>query len=574
MIGDPRSPPWFDSIGSDIIDLSYSVDVPTVESILVAPPDQGGVMTFTIRFPHRGSGRFAGGACPPKKLFADRWLVSLSASLAAIVLLAGGCTALHHTVKGLPENEEAAVRAGEKAVVLFRLAPRLDNVPVTPAGTAINLEFPFFVFWADIDRRERPRVLEALSPSEEAAAGNWVYYVVPPGVYWIGVRGLGGRTTWEYGTGVDISRRNSFVRSDFFLEVPRGVPLLYAGTLSAACRTVWKVFGRRPGWCGRASIEDQSEAAEIVALRDLGNLGPMETLLVRRGGFQSAAEEPGDLAPMAVSLKGLPALLTPHWKERGVGRATGLGSDAFLGLLGPPSSSGGAATSLDRYQGYAFLGYALYLPIGSAVGLLGGHQSERKWSPCMNMIAAEVAGWSPPDALRAALVEALARRGVGDITVVDNASWIRQEDGRLRFRTLFEVEIQEVVFRECGKRWTFCGEMKVRGRLRDLVSGRLLYDGILVYSNGSRRFAFARGFYTRPYEWLVISDAMCRAIEDYCDPGGAEFLIRDLDSAVRFLAERLVLEAGVPPGHDGAPGLPDDAGAFSSSSSSSPPKTP
>jgi hypothetical protein len=171
----------------------------------------------------------------------------------------------------------------------------------------------------------------------------------------------------------------------------------------------------------------------------------------------------------------------------------------------------------------------------------------------MNTIASEVVNWSPPDALRMAMVEALARRGVDNITVVDNVSLDLHEDGQPQVRTLFEIEIQEMAFRECGKRWTFCGEMKVRGRLRDNAKGRILYDGILIYSNGSGRSSFSKQPDRMPYERIANTDAACRSIEEYCAPEGAKLFVQDLKAAARFLAKRLVEEAGVSPGRDNEP---------------------
>ena len=95
--------------------------------------------------------------------------------------------------------------------------------------------------------------------------------------------------------------------------------------------------------------------------------------------------------------------------------------------------------------------------------------------------------------------------------------------------------------------------MKIRGRLHDVAKGRILYDGILIYSNESRRFPFLKQLYTREYEWLVYADAACRPIERYCVPEGAKLFVGDLDAEVQFLAERLVEEAGISPARDEEP---------------------
>ena len=460
--------------------------------------------------------------------------VFLSAFLSVIMLLPIGC-GLHSTVKGIPENETPSVREGKKAVVLFRIAPRLDNTLVTPASKIFN-DYPM-LFRANINRRDSIRGQRAFSPSAEAAAENWVYYLIPPGKYWAGFLALSNGGRWDPAK----SRRNNF-----FLEVPEGVPLLYAGTLSYACKSAWTLFGRARGPCGNVSIKDESEDAGTVARRDLGELGPIETILLRPMTWKPLAGETEILAPMGVSLNGSLSVATPEWKMRGIGRATGLGSETVTGLLEPPSQS----TSMSSFEARIYLGYALYLPLGAVAGLIGGEQSAQRWGPCMNTISEEVINWSPRDALRAAIVDALARHGVNDVLMVDNVLSVLNESGQPTVKTLFEVEIQEVVFRECGKRWTFCTEMKVRGRLHDVLKGRILYDGIVIYSNESRRFPFLKQLYTREYEWLVYADAACRPIERYCVPEGANLFLGDLDAEVQFLAERLVEEAGISPARD------------------------
>ena len=487
-------------------------------------------------FSHRTGKRFARCVHLQKRPFHARWRVPLSAFLAIIMFFPGGCGFMPPSVRGIPEEETTSVRAGQKSMVLFRLAPRLDNIPITPADKALGPGHPFFILRANIDRREKPWSFRAFSPSAEAATENWVYYLMSPGEYWVDIH-----TPFNAAA----SNKAEFTKNNFFLEVPEGVPLLYAGTLSVSCTSRWGLFVRSIDRCDDLLIEDEPDAAETVARRDFGGLGQMETALLRPSTWEPVAENPANLAPIGVLLKGPLPLSTPDWKKRGVGRATGLGSSITgetVKDLGGGDGSFGAGL---------ILGYLLYLPFGTVGGLIGGEHSDQKWSPCMTTIASEVVNWSPPDALRMAMVEALTRRGVENIAVVDNVSLDLHEGGQPQVRTLFEIEIQEMAFRECGKRWTFCGEMKVRGLLRDNAKGRILYDGILIYSNGSGRSSFSKQAGRMPYERFANADAACRPIEEYCAPEGAKLFVRDLEAAARFLAERLVEEAGMSPGRDG-----------------------
>jgi hypothetical protein len=241
---------------------------------------------------------------------------------------------------------------------------------------------------------------------------------------------------------------------------------------------------------------------------------------------------------MGVLLKSAPRLSTPEWRWRGVGRATGLGnlsSGDFRGFGGGASYGGFAEAGI-------ILGYILYLPFGAAGGLIAGEDSALKWGPCMDAIGSEVVGWSPPEAFRAAVADALARRGVDNVSVVDDVSSVFDTEGRPRVKSLLELDVQVVAFRECGKRWTFCGEMKVRGRLRDLERDRTLYDGILLHSNRSGRSSFSSRMDRMPYERFAGADAVCRPIEEYCAPDGAKVFVADLGTAARSLADQLVEE--------------------------------
>lgn len=435
-------------------------------------------------------------------------------------------------VRPIGEDEALAVRSGKESVVLFRLAPRLDNALVAPAGDALGPDRPLMILRADIDRRDAPKSFRAFSPSAEAAAGNWIYYRVPPGAHWVGI---------------SAPFDADFRKNSYFLEVPEGVPVIYAGTVSVSCKGRWGLFGTLVDRCEHVVIGDETEAARIVAARDLGGLGAMETVFLQPSTGAAVKRGPAELAPMGVLVKGPRSPSTPEWRKRGVGRALGLGGagGAMSDLLAGPASYGGAA------EAGVILGYVLYLPFGTAAGLIGGEHSSRKWEPCMDTIAAEIVGWSPGDAFRVALVESLARRGIDNVVVLDNVAPVPGEGDRPRPRTLFEIEIREVAFRECGERWTFCGEMKVRGRLRDLARGRVLYDGTVVYSNGSGRSSLSARPERWPYERIEYAGAPCRPIDEYCAPGGEKGFVGDLGAAVRFLAERLVEEAGVAPGRPG-----------------------
>lgn len=436
------------------------------------------------------------------------------------------------SVMRVPEDDVASVRNGRLSVLLLRVAPRLDNVLVAPVSRALAPEEALFLLQANIDLREKPHVNPSYSSSVEAAEGNWIYYLLSPGSYWIGVHD----PAWLSSGGGNA--RLEFPRNDFFLEIPEGVPVVYGGTLQVSCTSRRGLFGPLVDRCGEVSVSDESEAAGQVARRDFGGLGPMETVLMRRSPGRAAPLAPADLFPMGILLKSAPHLSIPEWRWRGVGRATGLGNLSYEDFAG----FGGGAS----YGGYAeagfIIGYILYLPFGTAGGLIAGEDSAQKWGPCMDAIGAGVVGWSPREAFRTAVEEALSRRGFDNVAVVENVSTVFDGEGRPRMKVLLELEVQEVAFRECGKRWMFCGEMKVMGRLRDLGKNRTLYNAILLHSSRSGRSSFSPRMDRMPYERFEGKDPVCRPVEEYCAPDGAKVFVGDLAAAVRALAEQLVAE--------------------------------
>lgn len=450
----------------------------------------------------------------------------MSAFLAFAMSLTGGCGTLHPAVRNIPEEEVASVRAGKYSIVFFRLAPRLDNIPVMPASETLGPDRPFIFQRASIDRRETPTGFQSYSSSADAAAGNWVYFPLSPGAHWIGVLTPPYAGAWD----------NAYLsKNGFYLEVPGGVPLLYAGTLSASCTSRWGILGRLIDRCDEVRVEDESEAAGVMANRDFGKLGQMETVLLRpmKGGPVAEGSKP--LFPMGVAVKGSLSVSTPEWRERGVDRAMGLGSNTGELIVG---------VSLGLGPGGTFI-YLMYLPFGTAAGLIGGSYSAWKWGPCMDNIAENVVDWSPPDALLAEFMEALSRRGIDNVVMVDDAISVFKENGETRIRSLFEVEVQEVTLRECGERWTFCAELKVRGRLHDLARKRTLYDGILVYSNSAVISTFSPD--RIPYERFADAVASCRPIEEYCAPGGARIFVGDLGDASRMLVDQMLEEMRLSP---------------------------
>ncbi len=161
----------------------------------------------------------------------------------------------------------------------------------------------------------------------------------------------------------------------------------------------------------------------------------------------------------------------------------------------------------------------------------------------MEAIATQIDNTSLQDAFLAELAAGLARRGVDKVILMDNVSPVPTGAATPRIGSLLEIEFQDTFFRECGKRWTFVAEVKIRGKLRDLERNRTLYDRTLVRSKRSGRTWFSTEVKRMPNERLVEDGPACRPIEEYCESGNTKLFAEDLAAAARILADRIAEEA-------------------------------
>jgi hypothetical protein len=444
-----------------------------------------------------------------------------------------GCAYVQPSVRAPTADEAAAVRSGEKTIVLLRLLPRLDTLPVTPLAEAYDASDGFWIFAADIDHRGKPGRTRWLlrAPSEAAAASNWAYLLLPPGAYWVSVLSPGemGRSG---GTEIPL-QGNPYV-----LEIPAGAPVVYAGTLAISCQTVRKMlFWRAIDSCGPVAVEDETPAAQEVAGRDFGETGPVAASLLRPQGDQRYRGPAADLFPMGVRVDGTGEVGRPEWRKRGVGRATGLGGITGEGVGDFVSGMGQGG----GYLGAAIvLGYALYLPFGTVGGYIAGSHSAAKWGPCVDGLGARIVEWSPPVALRESFRDAFARRGVGEVLLLDGPSLTLPGGAMPGMRSLLDVRILEVALRECEERWTFCPELTVRVRLQGAGTGLVLFDETLVHTDPDAKGSFSFHADRRPYEQVVLPAPRCLTIEECCGDHGAEQLISGLELAGGILAARVV----------------------------------
>ena len=197
-----------------------------------------------------------------------------------------------------------------------------------------------------------------ISPSAEARRQDWIYYVLPPGTYYLTV--------------YDMEKKGTLAPG-FLLSVSGEQPLVYAGTLDIACK---KLLLRGPGQCSGVSLTDEGDAAKVLAQAHFAQHGPISTFLMSKYDEPVAASQRPAVFPMGyVTTAGTKDLVSPEWVKRSIGRSVAPETAKLAaGLMGVPGLN---------YVGAAIAtAYVAYLPVGLIVGAIAGKSAEKKWQPC------------------------------------------------------------------------------------------------------------------------------------------------------------------------------------------------
>ena len=125
----------------------------------------------------------------------------------------------------LKSGEQDAVAMKNASIVLLRLAAANDGKPVDLDVHVYPVVFRLFLSVENIDTGEQIMGDGARFPAPEARKAGWFYLVLPPGRYYLRVRGLTTTTT---------AVTSNFAQ--FFLSVPPAHPVLYVGSLPLTCR--------------------------------------------------------------------------------------------------------------------------------------------------------------------------------------------------------------------------------------------------------------------------------------------------------------------------------------------------
>ncbi len=240
-----------------------------------------------------------------------------------------GCGAIS-TTGGPNSKEQAAVQSNKMAIVLFRITTKQSKA-VDKSGKPILI----FVEENDIDVQaleisksgEGPVSFDDASlsdarkltlkrwPSAEARKGGWRYLLLEPGNYRLvlgydrsGYGPIFKRGFWRNADGSDTD-------PSLWLKVPRGRPLIYAGSFHLRCSAYWG--GTLESGCsGDVAVTDERKAAQAVARASFAKIGPQHTELMKPYGIPIERRILQSFKTIALSAASHENLGTPNWKER------------------------------------------------------------------------------------------------------------------------------------------------------------------------------------------------------------------------------------------------------------------
>jgi hypothetical protein len=421
-------------------------------------------------------------------------------------------------------SDEEAIRHGQKTIVILRVSADLDGKPMDAAKHLVTRI-------ASVDAGEPlSPVFWVASPSAELRKKGWIYLLARPGETYYLSFGLGMRETDSLPFPVS---------PHFWLHVPDNAPLVYVGSLSVSCNGRVDFFGLHyVKECRSLSVSDESESARTALGEWSSQYGPLTTVLMNSSDSPKQVFDPAraqDLAPVGVAASARKEMTSPEWQKRALGYATGLGfidadtakAIASFGGGGYPAGAAGAGL---------VMGYLMYLPIGTALGAIGGVHSLKKWQPCIERLGGQLRESDPETELNRALLTTLRKGGISDAVEIPIDKETTEKARQKGIKSIVKADVESVELKECFTRWTFAVDVAVRVRLWETTTGNYIYDRVF------RTFVPDKDRY--PYQ-SHIRLSECRKIEEYCSDEGCNILKEELSRALVLSVEEAARDLGV-----------------------------
>ncbi|MFO7684793.1 MAG: hypothetical protein R6V60_01765 [Desulfobacterales bacterium] len=180
------------------------------------------------------------------------------------------------TVGGPTDRERTSLRAGEKAVVLLRVACTIDGAPYPPFAfsTAMdNISFGLGTF----ETVGEPAAAWHRFLSEESRREGWAYFLLPPGLYYLSVRPAQRGDAYSY-------ERMLHATPRWKIDIPDDARLIYAGTLQLTGEGDRLLFGGsiiRSIQSIELSVGDDAAAGRLLS-ENFPGLGEVKTIPMQR----------------------------------------------------------------------------------------------------------------------------------------------------------------------------------------------------------------------------------------------------------------------------------------------------
>ena len=459
--------------------------------------------------------------------------INVNANLA---ILLGGALLL--TPASVARGEEPPEAASAPTIpVLLHLIQNLEKGPAHPRRG-------LRVWLANVDEAEPLREIEAEKAGKDSPTRDWILWRLPAGEYALVLS--------AYASG-GIPSVPMFDR--FRFTVPASAPALYLGSLTYACRkaTMFKAFCPSPG-----SFKDDGSAARSIASR-LGVPVPVSMSLrrvvdARFVGTGAGPAEPETLAPAATLVmagEGKIVRTVYDFLDQSDREGQALALDAGITIQKAFPDS-----PLADDDFFTLVALPPILLLGSIPHAVHSHRLRNK-AECIERIfddeAANTATKALDEALRKPGAEQPAQGGRPPGPPIGDAGG--------RYERLLALNVHRIHVDSChpgsgrtpldprGKR--FCLQVAIRARLYRPGAPAPIRDEIYALMPSDRvghEYENKAMPVPEPYEYetsLTRFPTVKRTYHEYCDEAGGEYLVADLQKAVRQVVPAALRRSGL-----------------------------
>lgn len=440
------------------------------------------------------------------------------------LLVLGGCVSV-----GPPgASEQSAIERGEMAVLLMRWTGTVEGEPFAAAAGAGPLINRFYTSLGNLDTLAPIRGFDIQRHlTRESRETGWVYFLLPPGQHILVLRG---------------TDRAAFDAScpAVRLEVPAGVPVIYAGHLHVDLDRGQRQLLHVPTVATSRGlrVSDEREHAFAVAAASLPQYPAPRVVLMRVYG-RAPDEGAADPRPLdGLLITGGLTVDVDELRRRAAERGAAPG----LAISGAALQAGGAAPNDPLgaiIVGATFVAGLAIASFGAVAGSIAGAAEEARWREHLEEAAAAVRAADLPHRIAEELQSIMPAASPGAIDVHIEPD-TQVEDGLHPDRRTLVVRMLPLLLRECAERRTFCFELTARVRLWDPDEQRWAFDEYMVWTNAAAKRE--PSIYLRP----IPHESPVLHLDELADPSAEAIVRQRLVDGARHLAQEIVHRLGRP----------------------------